>query len=320
MPGIKRGKSNIFIDDDYNIILKPAPGKAVILDGVEFPNIYGNAYYVDTNIATSGDGETRGNAFKTMAEAFAAVDSGDTIYFVGNVLEHLVTPIGAQDVTIIGGGNRPHYADTHPGNGELSGNSWRSAGTNSPLVTLRNKAWRFLNVNFVPHASNYAIEFQRNAIETALGEFDASDSEVIGCRFPAGGGGIHDTGGCANILIQGNSFEALTTCILGVGNIGAGQSNWNIKNNKFVGFDNGVKIAGFGCAIKGNTFTEGLTPDTTFVLNTNNGVSPAPANNVVVENAFNMADNKWSTPDIVGAATDIWNQNYTRTAVRIGPA
>jgi hypothetical protein len=317
MARIKQHGGLVDVLADGSVIIEPRSGKSVVIDGIEFPNIYGQSYYVDTNRSTSGNGRTRATAFTTMEEAFAAVESGDRIYFVGNVLEHLVTPIGAQDVTIIGGGNRPHYADTHPGNAELSGNSWRSAGTNSPLVTLRNKAWRFLNINFVPHASNYAIEFQRNAIETALGEFDASDSEVIGCRFPAGGGAVHDTGGCANVLVEGNSFEALTTCILGVGNIGVGQSNWNILGNKFLGFDNGVKIAGFGCMIKGNSFTEGLTPDTTFVLNTNNS---GGSNNTVVENAFNMADNKWSTPDIVGTATDIWNQNYTRTAVRIGSA
>lgn len=259
--------------------------------------------YVDTNIAASGDGKSWGRAFKTMAEAFAVVESGGVISFVGNVQEHLISPVGAQNVTIIGGTTRPRHADTHPGGGELSGGTWKSAGTNSPLLTLRNSGWRFVNILWAAHASNYAVELQRNAIETAEGEFDASHAEFYGNRFASGGGALNDTGGTFNVVVQGNVFGALTTCILGVGNIGVGQLQWHIRDNHFNNFTNGVKIAGHECVITGNFFTDGGTPNTTFVLNTSNG---GGRDNFVVENWFQGTTANFNSPDVVGNATDVW--------------
>ena len=260
--------------------------------------------YVDTNVTTSGTGKAWGVALKTMAEAFALVESGGVIFFVGNVTEHLITPLGAQNVSIIGATTNPRHADTHPLNGETSGATWKSAGTNSPLLTVRNSGWRLVNILFAAHASNYALELQRNALEDA-GEYDASHLQVVGCRFASGAGGINDTGGCFNVQLYDNHFMTLTSwCVLGVGNIGVGQSNWHVVGNRFLEFTNGVKIAGFQCVIRDNYFTDGGTPNTTVVLNTSNG---GGANNFVVDNYFQTATANFNTPDVVGAATDVWN-------------
>ena len=259
--------------------------------------------YVDTNVTASGSGKSWGTAFKTMDEAFDVVQSGGVIRFVGNVTEHLVTPIGAQNVTIIGGTTRPRHADTHPGGGELSGGTWKSGGTNSPLVTLRNSGWRFVNILWAAHASNYAVELQRNAIETPEGEFDASHAEFYGNRFASGGGALNDTGGTFNVVVANNVFGAVTVAILGVGNIGVGQLAWQIYGNHFTGFTNGVKIAAHECVITGNYFTDGGTPNTTYVLNTNNG---GGRDNFVVDNYFQTATANFNTPDVVGTATDVW--------------
>lgn len=267
----------------------------------------GITYFVDTNSGSDNNtGLSWTRAFRTMAAAFAVLGSGDRIYFVGNVTEHLTSPLArAQNVTIIGATTRPRHADTHPGGGELSGATWKSAGTNSPLLTLRNSGWRFENILFVAHASNYAVELQRNATETAAGEYDASHAEFIGCRFASGGGGLNDTGGCFNVVVRDCTFQALTTaCILGVGNIGIGQLFWEIINNKFLGFDNGVKIVGESCRVEGNIFTDGLTPNTTFVLDMkNNGTGH---DNFVVDNYFQTTTGNFNTPDVIGNATDVW--------------
>lgn len=271
-------------------------------------------YFVDTVAGNAGaSGRNWREAFSTMAAAFAAVPSGATIYFRGNVNEQLTTPLGTNDVTVIGAGTRPRHADTHPLNGNKTGATWKIGSLgNLPLCIVRSPGWRFVNILFAAHASNYALRLDRNAVEDDTEE-DASHLEVLGCRFASGAGGISDTGGCFNVRVEGCWFQGLTTaCILGVGNIGVGQLMWHVRNNHFNNFTNGVKIAAHECVIKGNHFTDGGTPNTTFVLNTNNG---GGRDNFVVENYFQTADANYSTPDLVGCATDVWrNQLHDATA------
>ena len=264
----------------------------------------GDTYYVDTNSGNdNSNGKTWASAFLTMSQAFSVLDSGDRIFFVGNVTEHLTSPLArAQNVTITGATTRPRHADTHPGGGELSGATWKDTGTATPLLTLRNSGWRFENILFAANSSSYAVQLERNAVETAAGEFDASHAEFYNCRF-ASGGGINDTGGCFNVVIKGNVFGACSPCILGVGNIGVGQLQWHIVDNHFNNFTNGVKIAAHECVVKGNFFTDGGTPNTTYVLNMSNG---AGRDNFIVENWFQTATANFNTPDVVGNATDVW--------------
>ena len=268
---------------------------------------YGRNWYVNPNQASSRHGKDWENAFTTMEEAFDAIASGDRIFFVGNIREQLTTPTGAADITIVGAGPRPRHADTHPLNGELAASTWKlpaSGGTNVPMLIVRNPGWRIANVLFAAHASNYALRLDRTADEDAT-EQDASHLQVLGCRFASGGGGISDVGGTFNVLVEDCWFQALTVaCILGVGNIGVGQLMWHIKNNHFNNFTNGVKIAAHECLIKGNFFTDGGTPTSTFVLNTNNG---GGRDNFVVDNYFQVATANFNSPDIVGCATDVWN-------------
>lgn len=277
------------------------------VSGFDFPNAYGKAYYVNPNRSSSGDGRSWTSAFTTMQEAFNVIASGDKIYFVGNVREQLTTPTGAADVTIIGAGNAPRHADTHPLNGEKAASTWKlpaSGSTNNPLLKVRNPGWRFVDFLVAAHASNYAFLLERTADEDAT-EQDASHAEFSGVRFASGAGGINDTGGTFNVRVVESIFGALTDfCIKGVGNIGVGQLGWRILGNHFDNFTNGVKIAGHECLIKGNFFTDGGTPNTTTVLNTNNG---GGRDNFVVDNYFQTATANFNTPDIVGTATDVWN-------------
>ena len=286
--------------------------------GIYRDPLRGTAYFVDTNTGSdSNTGKSWGRAFLTMDAAFDAITAGDRIYFVGNVNETLTTPLGAPNVTVTGATTRPRHADTHPLNGELSGSTWKIGSlANAPLCIVRTPGWRFENILFAAHASNYALRLDRNAVEDETEE-DASHLSVVDCRFASGAGGISDTGGCVNIEIRHNRFEALTTaCILGVGNIGVGQSDWEIVDNTFDGFTNGVKIAAFGCKIQNNTFTDGGTPNTTFVLNTNNG---GGSDNFIVGNFFQTSTANFNTPDVVGTATDVWfNVSFDATSAGVG--
>ena len=267
----------------------------------------GVTYYVDANNGVDTNNGLSWNApFLTMSKALTSLDSGDTIRFRGKIREQLTAPSQIFDVTIIGEGNRPRHADSTPAGGEEAANTWTtpaSGATTAPLIKVMQQGWRFVNILFAGPTDHACVQLYRDA-GSGNDERDASHAEFIGCRFASGYNAISDTGGCYGVLVQGCRFGALTNfCILGVGNIGVGQSEWIIEDNHFQGFSNGVKMAAFACRIKGNTFTDGETPNTTVVLNTNNGGGD---NNFVVDNWFQTTTGNFNTPDVVGAATDVW--------------
>lgn len=278
----------------------------------------GNTWYVDaTNGSVNADGTSWQTAFGTMAGAFAKIASGDRIFFKGKIQEQLTTPVQVFDVQVIGIGNNPRHADATPTGGNIGASTWTfptSPTAATALCRVLQQGWLFQNILFAAPTDAPAVELFRNAGAGNL-ERDASHASFIGCRFASGQGGINDTGGCVNVRVLWNRFEALTGyCIQGVGNIGVGQSDWRIWQNTFDGFDNGVKIAAFGCRIDENTFTDGLTPNTTFVLNTSNG---GGADNFIVNNSFQTATANFNTPDVVGNATDVWI-NYSINAAAAG--
>lgn len=286
--------------------------------------MHGNArtYYVDALNGNNGNsGLSRSKPFATMAKALTSVGSGDVIRFSGKIREQLVTPVQVFDVTIIGEGNNPRHADAAPVPiGGSSANTWTtpaSGATTAPLIKVMQQGWRFVNILFAGPTDHACVQLYRDA-GAGDAERDASHASFINCRFASGYDGISDTGGCANVLVIDCRFEALTNfAILGVGNIGVGQSNWKIRGNTFDEMANGVKIAAFGCRIQDNTFTAGTTPNTTVVLNTNNG---GGSKNFIVNNFFQTATANFNTPDVVGAATDVWaaNASIDSTAAGVG--
>lgn len=281
----------------------------------------GALYWVDTNSGNDGaDGLSPATAFRSMSRAFAVIVSGDTIRVRGKVREQLVTPVQVFDVTIIGDGTRPRHADSTPNGGQNATATWTdpaSPTAGQALCRVLQQGWRFVNILFAANATGSAVELYRDA-GAADAERDASHASFVGCRFASGLNGISDLGGCVNVLVTGNRFEALTGfAILGVGNIGVGQSDWLIASNTFDGFTNGVKIAAFGCRVQDNTFTAGGTPNTTVVLNMTNG---GGADNFIVANFFQTTTANFNTPDVVGAATDVWavNASIDSTSAGVG--
>jgi hypothetical protein len=262
------------------------------------PPPLGTTWHVDAlGGSDSATGKGWATAFLTMSKAFTLLSSGDRILFVGKIREQLTTPVQVFDVSVVGMGNRPRHADAAPAPvGGASGATWTtpaSGATTAPLV----------KVLFAGPTDHACVQLYRDAGADDA-ERDASHAEFHGCRFASGKDGISDTGGCYGVGVYGNRFGALTGhCILGVGNIGQGQTEWVIEDNHFQGFTNGVKIAGFACRVKGNTFTDGGTPNTTTVLNMTNG---GGGDNFVVGNWFQTATANFNTPDVIGAATDVW--------------
>lgn len=275
-------------------------------------------WYVHGNDGLDANPGTKDKPKLTLAAVFTSsfLLPGDVIHIRGNISEHLTMPTGVPDLTIIGEGNRPRHADTHPLNGEVSGATWKSAGTNSPLCTVVCPGTRFVNILFAAHASNAAILLTRNGVEDAT-EIDSSHASIIGCRFASGGYGIRDTGGVFNVVVKNNVFGAVTEAILGVGNIGVGQLQWHITDNHFNNMTNGVKIAAHECIVTRNYFTDGGTPNTTYVLNMSNG---GGRDNFIHDNVFQSATANFNTPDVVGNDTDVWARNISidSTAAGVG--
>jgi hypothetical protein len=269
----------------------------------------GNIYFVDANSGSNtNSGLSWETAFFTMAKAFTVIVSGDTIIFCGKIREQLTTPAQIFDVTIIGAGNRPRHADSTPDGGQVAANTWTIPAANpatAPLVKVIQQGWRFVNILFAGPTDSDCVQLYRDA-GAGNAERDASHAEFINCRFASGYNGINDPGGCFNVKIyQDCKFQALTNfCILGVGNIGAGQGMWTIEGNHFYGFTNGIKICGLGCRIENNTLTDGGNPGTTTVINTvSNG---GGGDNFVINNYCQTATANFNTPDMVGNATDVW--------------
>jgi hypothetical protein len=285
--------------------------------------MFRKTWWVDTNVGVDGVnyGGSSNKPWLTMDRAFdqmeaGNVEPGDRVKFRGNINEQLTSRVGSPGITIEGEAGNPQHADTHPLYLNKYAATWKIGSLgNNPLLILRNPGWTFKNILFAAHASNYAVRLERTADEDAT-EQDASHARFINCRFASGGGGISDTGGTFNVKIYDCHFQALTTaCILGVGNIGVGQLGWHIIGNHFNNFTNGVKIAGHECIIRDNYFTDGGTPNTTFVLNTNNG---GGRDNFVVKNYFQTLDTNYSTPDLVGCATDVWKNQLIDATDKIG--
>lgn len=88
MPGIKRGKTNVFIDDEYNIILNTAPGAAVLTTQ-------------DTDYAEDGSRQAIEADFNVAAAAGTS-DEGDSAY-LGGVMGNVLGTALTKTHNIIGG-------------------------------------------------------------------------------------------------------------------------------------------------------------------------------------------------------------------------
>ena len=207
-----------------------------------------NHWFVNTNSTTFGDGTAPDQPFQTMQAAFNHIGSGDTIHFVGNVREQLVTPVGIFDVLVIGEGNRPRHADAHTGNNGYETANWRAPASGAVVgqanVRVLQQGWRFVNILFVAGDSTAAcIEIVRNA-GAGDAERDGSHCSVYGCRFAGAGVGIRSgvaglfTEIAYNCEIAYNKFNDNTTAISGING-----NSWSIHHNEFQGCTSVITFA-----------------------------------------------------------------------------
>lgn len=183
------------------------------------------------------DGNSGGDpdsALLTMARAFALVKSGGVIHVTGNIREQISSPAGIFDVTVIGEGTVPRNADAHTGNNGYFTATWKppaSPVAATPLLTVQQQGWRFVNILFNPPSDAAALNYIRNAA-SGDSERDASHSEVFGCRFAGGSAGIQISGteNLFDIWIVNNIFNDST---YGIYSAGSYSHRFLIRGNQF---------------------------------------------------------------------------------------
>jgi hypothetical protein len=247
-----------------------------------------------------------------MGAALSAVQTGGKIYFRGDVREELTGSNLKFDITIIGAGSLHHpdlpSASYHPGS-----STWRppaSPTATTPLLKVRGRGWKFINVFFDCPVDAAAIKLERNALE-GTSEYDASHASFINCRFVDGAYGIEDAGGCYNVTVQGCEFKAFTTAaIANTSTSVANPLNWKITDCLFPAnvsdFGNVTHVdSPLNCAvIRNNIF--GTVRSTALYVDLSGGNG-----NIVVENILGGV---YDTSDYVPGTGDIWLQN--RVAVK----
>jgi hypothetical protein len=192
--------------------------------------------YVDTVNGISGyNGLSWETPFPTMAAALDAVETGGTIYFRGDVREELVGSNLKFDVTIIGVGSL-HHPDLPAAGYHPASSTWRppaSPTAATPLLKVRARGWKFINIFFDCPVDSAALYLERNAL-SGTSEYDPSHASIIKCRFVDGKYAIQDVGGCYNIEIDGCELKAFTTCaIINTSTAVANPLNWKITNSIF---------------------------------------------------------------------------------------
>lgn len=230
--------------------------------GMPFQSAYAaQHWFVDTERGSDGNsGMKPTRAFRTMSQALTVASSNDVIYFTGDVREELTGSNLVFDLTIVGCGNNPHHPDL-PATGYRSGAAtWRppaSPTATTPLIKVRGRGWRFVNILFDCPVDAAAIYLERNAL-SGTSEYDASHASIIGCRFDAGKVGIENAGGASFCTVSGNLFRGLTES--GGAGIKCTSTSvavplaWRIEDNHFHNNASHILSSMSYSTIKGNTF------------------------------------------------------------------
>jgi len=276
---------------------------------------FGQPYFVDGNNGSDGQpGTTPQTAFKTMARAFQFVASLGSIGVIGQLEEQITAPLGVSSVTIFGASTVPRYGNegsfAHPLND--FGAIWRPAATplaTTPLLTLRQQGWRFVNMMFDCPVDAAGVMLRRQEDATYP---DASSTSFSGCKFVDGATGIQDVGGNYNVRVEQCIFSALTSRgIFCSSTAVALPLQWQILNNIFENIAGGITAAFSNALIENNYFIDGA--DLHFAngkVTTTGGVR-----NFIINNyTYDIAADVDPAHGYTGVASDNWRTYATGTA------
>lgn len=263
-------------------------------------NPFGTHWYVDAELSVSGDGKSPQQAFKTMQEAFDAVDDDDTIHLRGPIFENLTCP-QKTGITIVGSGRTVGHGSTS-NTSEGYAPSWRTASgvTDEPLLILTTQGWTIANILMAPGSASSGIEIQSDG--TVTPEKTGGNLRIIGVRFAQGKYGIEDVGGSGYVTVQGCHFDGQTTAsIANTSTSNALPLEWRVLDNFFGGASaTHIDAAASKWEIKNNTFA--TVASTALYVDLTGG-----ANNVVTGNTLGGV---YTTADYVAGTSDLWLGNW----------
>lgn len=272
--------------------------------------VFGNVWFVNSETGQDGNsGKSRDKPLATLERLLAVVQTGDTVYIHGDFREEaLIASNLVFDVTVIGAATRPHHPDS-PGTGYKTGAAAirppASPTAATPLLTLRGRGWKFINILFDCPVDAAAVVLSRNA-SSGTDEYDASHAEFIGCRFDSGLQGIENDGGCGFVLVDDCKFFRMTTGGAGIvcsSTAVAVPLNWEVRNSQWNDNDAHILSSASHWSIYGNTFGAFTTEALDLIHNTGQG-----SNNSVWGNQLA------GTYSIVGgytpSSTDEWGGNF----------
>lgn len=278
---------------------------------------YGSAWFVDTfNGSDQNTGQSWANAYGTMAQALSAAQTGDSVYFRGDVREEITGSNLKFDIRIIGVGGK-HHPDQPSSIYDPGAAMWRppaSPTTATPLLAVRGRGWEFHNIVFDCPVDAAAVQLNRNA-SSGTDEYDASHAVFVNCLFRSGKYGIEFADGCHNVLIDGCEFFLINASGSGAGivqiaaSVALGLKN-TVRNCIFSGTssaganDRHIIVAWQGSHIYDNIF--GKVTSTGIYIDLTLG-GTGGNDNVVCKNVFGGA---YTTADYVNGTNDLWLGNW----------
>lgn len=257
--------------------------------------------------------------FGSMALVRPYMEPGVVIGLEGVLREEFSTPLGVNDVTLLGArSNKPRQATTSgvPNGGGATWMSPSSGGANELLI-LRSQGWKIENIFFSQStAAKAAIQILRAGDGPT--EADAEHTSIIGCGITGTKYGIEAKGLPNFCIIAGNYIYGLgdsgdvglqSTTGAGIGTL----QGWSIVGNRFFG-NAGHIVGGFAAAsIDSNVLTRvALGVTTTNMIILTNG-----ANNNVTMNRIQDAVTG-ATGTYAGGTNDVWVNLYADDGLAAG--
>lgn len=280
------------------------------------PQPGGLVLYVDPiHGSNSGStGQTWNGAYATMAKALDRLatenakrsKSADNsrIYFVGQLREQLIAPLGVSGVMIAGAAQGNVRDD--------NGAKWyapAAATAGQALLELREQGWVLANFLMAPETTTGAA-VKANRGESATYP-DSSHFQLLGMRFVGTGGttyGLQDVGGNHHYVVDGCEFQSLTRGIICTSTAIAVPLRNRIINSRFYANTNDINSSQSYGEIAGNKFfTAGSGAHDVIDLAENAGQG---GNNIVTGNIFpNAIADIDPGNGYDGHATDVWTGN-----------
>lgn len=301
----------------YQASMKDFFNRGGFVNGLN-PTIVGNIWYANGEGATytglnGHEGRSPQDGFATITYALTKMASYDILVLDGVFREQCVAPQDVFDCTILGASNNPRQA-TDGGVATGGGASWlapSSPTATTPLLKLREQAWKLANIQMAPVASSACVRVSR--AEPLVTDYDGGHAAFINMYFVGGGAngiGIEDVGGCGYVTIDDCRFQALgDTAIKGISTGVAVPLSWKIRDNSFQQNLNDIKMSLSYGEIRRNVFMTAGSGATNKVISTT-ALSGQGGNNQVLLNFFNNTEAQIAPGSgYTGAATDLW-QNY----------